>query len=225
MLPARWLLVGLVWSVPLLLALSSPVVPFVDELPNHVAPAEHLRVFGQIASLATYPSPLYGPSRLFLGYAGLMAMLSTLAGIPAALAMSASVGSLTFLSAVAARRLASALFGRDAGFWALLAFPLSFTFVRLSDARDSVVALPLAALALAILVVRGRQGGAAGPARAGPDWLLAASLTASILVHPLVGALTVGTVALLVVADPGRYAGRAIPALSAAASRCFPRWR
>ena len=220
--PARWLLVALVWSVPLLLALASPVVPFVDELPNHVAPAEHLRVFGQIASLATYPSPVYGPSRLFLGYAGLMATLSTLAGIPAALAMSASVGSLTVLSAVAARRLASALFGREAGFWALLAFPLSFTFVRLSDARDSVVALPLAALALAILVARGRQGRAHDPARAGPDWLLAAALTASILVHPLVGALTVGTVALLVVADPGRYARRAIPALSAAVIAVLP---
>jgi hypothetical protein len=220
--PARWLLVALVWSVPLLLALASPVVPFVDELPNHVAPAEHLRVFGRIASLATYPSPLYGPSRLFLGYAGLMATLSTLTGIPAALAMSASVGSLTVLSAVAARRLASALFGRAAGFWALLAFPLSFTFVRLSDARDSVVALPLAALALAILAARGRQGGADDPARAGPDWLLAAALTASILVHPLVGALTVGTVALLVVADPGRYARRAIPALSAAVIAVLP---
>ncbi|HEY5436348.1 MAG TPA: hypothetical protein VIK13_14020, partial [Candidatus Limnocylindrales bacterium] len=220
--PARWLLIGLVWSAPLLLSLASPVVPFADELPNHVAPAEHLRVFGQIASLATYPSPLYGPSRLFLGYAALMGTLSTLTGLPAALAMSASVGSLGILSAVAARRLASAVFGREAGFWALLAFALSFSFVRLPDARDSVVALPLAALAFALMAAPGRPGKRVRPARAGPDWLLAAALTAATLVHPLVGALTAGSVALLVAADPARYARRAIPALAATAIAMLP---
>ena len=220
--PARWLLIGLVWSAPLLLSLASPVVPYVDELPNHVAPAEHLRVFGQIASLATYPSPLYGPSRLFLGYAALMGTLSTLTGLPAALAMSASVGSLAILSAVAARRLASALFGREAGFWALLAFCLSFSFVRLPDARDSVVALPLAALAFALLAAPGRPAKRGGPARVGPDWLLAAALTAATLVHPLVGALTAGSVVLLVAADPARHARRAIPALAATAIAVLP---
>ena len=220
--PARWLLIGLVWSAPLLLSLASPIVPYVDELPNHVAPAEHLRVFGQIASLATYPSPLYGPSRLFLGYAALMGTLSTLTGLSAALAMSASVGSLAILSAVAARRLASALFGREAGFWALLAFCLSFSFVRLPDARDSVVALPLAALALALLAAPERPAKRRDPARAGPDWLLAAALTAATLVHPLVGALTAGSVVLLVAADPARHARRAIPALAATAIAVLP---
>jgi hypothetical protein len=220
--PARWLLIGLVWSAPLLLSLASPVVPYVDELPNHVAPAEHLRVFGQIASLATYPSPLYGPSRLFLGYTALMGTLSTLTGLPAALAMSASVGSLAIVSAVAARRLASALFGREAGFWALLAFCLSFSFVRLPDARDSVVALPLAALAFALLAASGRPGNRVRPAHAGPDWLLAAALTAATLVHPLVGALTAGSVVLLVAADPARHARRAIPALAATAIAVLP---
>ena len=220
--PARWLLIGLVWSAPLLLSLASPVIPYVDELPNHVAPAEHLRVFGQIASLATYPSPLYGPSRLFLGYAALMGTLSTLTGLSAALAMSASVGSLAILSAVAARRLASALFGREAGFWALLAFCLSFSFVRLSDARDSVVALPLAALAFALLAAPGRPAKRGDLARAGPDWLLAAALTAATLVHPLVGALTAGSVVLLVAADPARHARRAIPALAATAIAVLP---
>ena len=220
--PARWLLIGLVWSAPLLLSLASPVIPYVDELPNHVAPAEHLRVFGQIASLATYPSPLYGPSRLFLGYAALMGTLATLTGLPAALAMSASVSSLAILSAVAARRLASALFGREAGFWALLAFCLSFSFVRLPDARDSVVALPLAALAFALLAAPGRPAKRGDLARAGPDWLLAAALTAATLVHPLVGALTAGSVVLLVAADPARHARRAIPALAATAIAVLP---
>lgn len=220
--PARWLLIGLAWSAPLLLSLASPVVPYVDELPNHVAPAEHLRVFGQIASLATYPSPLYGPSRLFLGYTALMGTLSTLTGLPAALVMSASVGSLAILSAVAARRLASALFGREAGFWALLAFCLSFSFVRLPDARDSVVALPLAALAFALLAAPGRPGNRGRPARAGPDWLLAAALTSAILVHPLVGALTAGSIVLLVAADPARHARHAIPALVATAIAVLP---
>ena len=220
--PARWLLIGLVWSAPLILSLASPVVPYVDELPNHVAPAEHLRVFGQIASLATYPSPLYGPSRLFLGYTALMGTLATLTGLPAVLAMSASVGSFVILSAVAARRLASAVFGREAGFWALLAFALSFTFVRLPDARDSVAALPLAALSFALLAAPGRPGKRVRPARAGPDWLLAAALTAATLVHPLVGALTAGSVVLLVAADPARYARRAIPALAATAVAVLP---
>jgi hypothetical protein len=220
--PARWLLIGLVWCGPLLLALASPVVPFADVLPNHVAPAEHLRVFGGFESLATYPSPLYGPSRLFLGYTALMGALSTLTGLPAALAVAASVGPLVVVSAVSARRLASAAFGRAAGFWALLAFPLSFTFVRLSDARDSVAALPLAALALATLAASSEERRVDPRPPGRPDWLLAAALTAATLVHPLVGALTSGSVVLLVLADPGRLAARAIPALAATAIAVLP---
>ncbi len=211
--PARWLLVGLVWSGPILVLLASPVVPFADVLPNHVAPAEHLRVFGGIESLATYPSPVYGPSRLFLGYESLMATLSTLTGLPAALTVAASAGWLVVISAASARRLASAAFGAGAGFWALLAFPLSFTFVRLSDVRDSVAALPLAALALSLVVgpAVGRRSGGWHPGR--PDWLVVAAMTAAAFVHPLVGTLTVLTVAFLAVADPRRHARHVAPAL------------
>ncbi len=210
--PARWLLVGVVWSGPILLLLASPVVPFADVLPNHVAPAEHLRVFGGIESLATYPSPVYGPSRLFLGYTAVMGTLSTLTGLPAALTVAASAGWLVVISAASARRLASAVFGAEAGFWALLAFPLTFTFVRLSDVRDSVAALPLAALSLALLVgpTLGRRS-AIPPGR--PDWLLGAAMTATAFVHPLVGTLTALTVAIVAVADPRRHARRAAPAL------------
>ena len=219
--PPRWLLIGLVWCGPILLSLASPVVPAADVLPNHVAPVEHLRLFGAVGSLATYPSPLYGPSRLFLGYVAWMGTLATLAGLPAALAVAASVGPLVVLSAVAVRRFASAAFGTEAGFWALLAFALSFTFVRLPDARDSVAALPLAAFSLALLAAPAREDRRARPPGR-PDWLLAAGLAAATLVHPLVGTLAMGTVALLVVADPGRYAARAIPALAAAGIAVLP---
>jgi hypothetical protein len=216
----------LVWCGPLLVALASPVVPAADVLPNHVAPAEHLRVFGSIASLASYPSPIYGASRLFLGYSALMGTLATLTGLPASLAVVAFTGSLLVISAVAMRRLAGLVFGREAEFWVLLAFPLAFTFVRLPDVRDSVVALPLAAFALALLLLpdrasRDRTDSALDRSRR-PDWLLAAALTATTLVHPLVGVLTAGSVAVLTMADPARFARRAIPALSATAVAVLP---
>lgn len=220
--PARWLLLALVWSTVVIVVLASPVVPFVDELPNHVAPAEHLRVFGAVGSLATYPSPVYGPSRLFLGYEALMGTLATLTGLPAALAVEASVLGLAVLSAAAAHRLADAAFGREAGSWALLAFALTFIFVRLPDARDSVVALPLAALAFAVLVGPERRLRRLRPAPGRPDWLLAASLSAATLIHPLVGTLTMASVVLLVLADPARNGERAIPALVATAIAVLP---
>lgn len=211
--PARWLLVGLVWSGPIILLLASPVVPFADVLPNHVAPAEHLRVFGGIESLATYPSPVYGPSRLFLGYSAVMGTLSALTGLPAALTVAVSAGWLALLSAASVRRLAFAAFGAEAGFWALLAFPLSFTFVRLADVRDSVAALPLAALSLALLIgpAPGRRLASMRGGR--PDWLLVTAMTATAFVHPLVGTLTALTVTILTLADPRRHARHAAPAL------------
>lgn len=222
----RWLLIGLVWGGPLVVALASPVVPAGDVLPNHVAPAEHLRVFGQIATLATYPSPIYGPSRLFLGYSALMATLATLTALPAALSVAAFTGPLIVLTAVGVRRLAAAFFGAEAGFWVLLAYPLASTFVRLPDVRDSVVALPLAALALAQLA--GPPGNRPAwtshrlASRFGPDWILAVALAATILVHPLVGALTEVTVVIVTLADPARYARRALPAVLASAVAALP---
>jgi hypothetical protein len=75
-----WLLVGLLWLPPLIFALASPVVPFVDVPPNHVAPVEHLRTFGSLASISTTPDAFYGPSRILLGY---QALLGVLDGPPA----------------------------------------------------------------------------------------------------------------------------------------------
>jgi hypothetical protein len=218
---ARWLLLGVVWAGPLVLTIASPVVPAGDVLPNHVAPAEHLRVFGQIASLATYPSPIYGPSRLFLGYSALMAVLATLTNLPAGLTVAAFSGALIGLSIVGVRRIASAAFGAEAGFWALVAYGLTSTFVRLPDVRDSVVALPLAALALALLSDRVDRWTERASLRQ-PDWLLAAAISGAILVHPLVGALAGVTVGILTLADPARHARRTIPALAASLVAVLP---
>ncbi len=218
---ARWLLLGVVWAGPLVLTIASPVVPAGDVLPNHVAPAEHLRVFGQIASLATYPSPIYGPSRLFLGYSALMAVLATLTNLPAGLTVAAFSGALIGLSIVGVRRIASAAFGAEAGFWALVAYGLTSTFVRLPDVRDSVVALPLAALALALLSDRAGRWTEQASLRQ-PDWLLAAAISGAILVHPLVGALAGVTVGILTLADPARHARRTIPALAASLVAVLP---
>ena len=220
--PARWLLVAAAWSCVVLVSLASPVVPAADVLPNHVAPAEHLRTFGAIASLATYPSPVYGPSRLFLGYEALMGTLATVTRVPAALTVAASTAWLVVVTALSARRLAIGAFGRGAGYWALVALLPTFTFVRLVDVRDSVTALPIAALALAGLVgspiERGRDRLAGGR----PDWEMAAALTAATLVHPLVGVLACLTAALATLADPGRHLPRTGPALAATAVALLP---
>ena len=220
--PARWLLVLIVWSGPIILTLASPVVPFADVLPNHVAPAEHIRTFGDFASLATDPSPIYGSSRVFLGDTALLGTLATLSGLRATLAVAAFAIPLLGLSAIAAARSASAAFGRNAGYWALVVLPLSFTFVRLTDARDSVTALPLAALAFSLLMASPRDDAMNRPRAGSPDWMLAFALTAATLVHPLVGALAAGTVTVVSLADPARFARRAVPALAGTAVACLP---
>ena len=220
--PARWLLVLAAWSSVVLVALAAPVVPAADVLPNHVAPAEHLRVFGSIASLATYPSPIYGPSRLFLGYEALFGTLATIAVVPAALAVAASTGWLVVVTALGVRRLASGAFGEGAAFWALVALLASFTFVRLVDVRDSVAALPLAALALAGLVGSRIERVRENPVGGRPDWMLVTALTAATLVHPLVGVLAGLTVLLATLADPGRHPVRTLPALAATAIALLP---
>src|SRR5262249_9184123 len=46
-----WTLVALVWAAPVIAQLASPVVPYVDVLPNHVAPVQHVIAFGNWDSL------------------------------------------------------------------------------------------------------------------------------------------------------------------------------
>jgi len=204
---AAWILPLLLWSMPLVLQLASPVVPFLDVLPNHVAPLEHLRVYGSYEQLAVSPSPIYGPSRLFLGYIGLVGSVTTLTGLPATLAVAAFALPLSVLLAAGGYHLCRSLGGHWAGYWSLLTVPLTFTFLRLPDARATVLAFPVAAAALA-LTLRER-GGEARPLDKAAPWdvghrsramLLAAAIGATILVHPVIGAFTAGTVALLGVA-------------------------
>ena len=234
---AWWLLVIAIWAGPLIIQLASPAAPFIDVLPNHVAPVEHARVFGSFATLTTSPSPIYGPSRLMLGYVGLLGDLTTIANLEAILAVAAFAFPLSILMAVSMRRLAMSLFGAGAGFWVLLTFPLTFTFMRLADTRGTVAAFPLAAFALATIarelrtgprpageLVAGAPTGSAsagassdasarGPIR--PDLPLAAALGSAVLVHPLVGIVAAAAAVGMLILAPRRLGPRLIPALGA----------
>jgi hypothetical protein len=225
-----WLPVAAVWAGPLLVQLSSPAAPFQDVLPNHVAPIEHARVFGSFATLVTSPSPIYGPSRLMLGYVGLLGDLTTLANLEAILAVAAFAFPLAIITAISMRQLAARLFGASAGFWVLLTFPLTFTFMRLTDTRGTVVAFPLAAYALATVAEELRAAGAA--IRTGreiavvssskPDVALACALGGAVLVHPLVGMVAVAGVAGMLLLQPARLGPKLIPALGAGAVIAIP---
>jgi hypothetical protein len=229
---AWWLLVAAVWAGPVIVALASPAVPFMDVLPNHVAPVEHIHVFGSFATLTTSPSPIYGPSRLMLGYVAMLGQLSTITNLHAILADAAFALPLTMLVALAARRLAGALFGGSAGFWVLLTFPLTFTFMRLPDARGTVVVFPIAAWALVTVATElrarqaerraterriGRAPEASASPRAGGSPAMNVGLVfavgAGFLVHPLVGLVAITAVAGALVLYPRELARPVIPAL------------
>ena len=230
---AWWLLVAAVWAGPIIVALASPAVPFMDVLPNHVAPVEHIHVFGSFATLTSSPSPIYGASRLMLGYVAMLGQLSTITNLHAILADAAFAIPLTVLVAVAARRLAGALFGGSASFWVLLTFPLTFTFMRLPDARGTVVVFPIAAWALVTVAneLRARQaerraterrGGRSpgapvqpgAPGSVGPNVGLVFAIGAAFLVHPLVGLVAITAVVGALLLYPRELARPVIPALA-----------
>jgi hypothetical protein len=224
-------LIGLVWAGPILLQLASPVVPFIDVLPNHVAPAEHLRTFGSFGPLTATQSPIYGPSRTLLGYTALLGTLTTMSGLPATLALSAFIMPSTILVGIGAYRLATAVSGSAAGPWSLLAFGLTGTFARLSDDRATVVVLPLVAWTLALLAERLRAGPPAGStvagenvvrARLGDGVLLGLGLAAATFVHPIIGALAVATVGVVAIAVPARAGGLGLIAVITAAIAAIP---
>ncbi|HEX7591943.1 MAG TPA: hypothetical protein VF375_08320 [Candidatus Limnocylindrales bacterium] len=235
---AWWLIVLAVWAGPIIVSLASPAVPFMDVLPNHVAPVEHIRVFGSFSTLTTSPSPIYGPSRLMLGYVALLGSLTTLTNLDAVLAEAAFAVPLTLLMALAARRLAGELFGGSASFWALLTFPLTFTFMRIPDSRGTVVVFPLAAWAFITIAseLKARHGaeatpaaapadaGTAAPADAGaaapkprhsrlPDIGLAAAIGGGFMVHPLIGLVAATGAFGTLVLYPRKLARRLVPAL------------
>ena len=196
--------VVLAWSGSVILQLASPVVPFIDVLPNHVAPAEHLRAFGEFATLTTAPSPIYGPSRMFLGYTGLLGSATVLSGQPASLATSAFILPATILVGVGMVRLASAIHGRSVGWWMLVAFTLTISFARMADDRATVLVLPLVAFCL-VELLHGTE-----PRR---PLVLAVGLAATVFLHPLVGVLTAATAAALVALAPARFERLGVPAL------------
>jgi hypothetical protein len=201
------ILVAVVWAGPVLLQLSSPVVPFIDVLPNYVGPAEHLRTFGFLSPLTETQSPIIGPSRSVLGYDALLGGVSTITNLPAVLAVAGYILPSTLLVAAGIQRLATAMVGDDVpiGPWALLAFALTESFARLGDARGTVIVLPLVCFALAIAVERSRRSteprGAGGNLpdawRPGAGFAMGLALAAAVLVHPVVGAFAIATVAVL----------------------------
>jgi hypothetical protein len=226
-------LIAIVWSGPILLQLASPVVPFIDVLPNHVAPAEHLRTFGAFTPLTSTQSPIYGSSRTFLGYAAVLGAVTTLSTLPAALAVAAFVLPSTVLIAVAAYRLAVAAAGPAAGSWGVLAFALTGSFARLADDRATVVVFPLVAWALAVVIERSRTGDRDGSATdaahdAAETWrlpgavVIGLALGAAVFVHPVIGALGVATLGIAGLLRPERIGGLAVTATVTAAVAATP---
>jgi hypothetical protein len=220
-------LIGVIWIGPILLQLASPVVPFIDVLPNHVAPAEHLRTFGVFTPLTATQSPIYGPSRTLLGYTAVLGAVTTLVGLPATLVAAALVLPTTLLIGVAAYRLAVVAAGPAVGPWALLAFALTGSFARLADDRATVVVLPLVAWALAFVIERERASSedrrAADAAwRWPPGLILGLALGAAILVHPIIGALAVGTVGVVALVRPSSLGALGVTAGLTAATLAIP---
>jgi hypothetical protein len=212
-------IIGIGWIGLLALQLASPVVPFVDVLPNHVAPVEHLRTFGDFGTLTTTPSPIYGPSRTFLGYVALLGVVDTLIGLPAALGVAAFALPGAVAVAAGMHRLGSAVGGGQTGMWAVLAFVLTTSFVRLPDARATVLVLPLAAWCLAELA-EAFAGRRAVSLRG--SLLSGAAIAAAILVHPVIGALTAMTVVILTLAGPRPAQDHGAPALATGAVLALP---
>ncbi len=234
-------LVGIVWVGPVILQLASPVVPFIDVLPNYVGPVEHLRTFGWFSPLDATQSPIIGPSRTVLGYDALLGSLATMTDLPGGLAIAGFILPQTVLVAAGALRLARAIGAGQGsiGIWALLAFALSQPFARLADARGTVVVVPLVLLGLALAAEKLRRnagderdaGNAADagtaadaddPWRIGRGAVTGLALGAAILVHPVIGFFAVATVAIAALARPEALAADAFVATLTAGLLALP---
>ncbi len=226
------------WAAPVLLQMASPVVPFIDILPNHVAPAEHLRTFGALGHLTDTQSPIYGPSRIFLGYTALLGAITTIAGLPAGQALAGFILPSTILVAVGIRRLTIAVGGPAVVPWALLTFAMTTSFARLGDARATVVVLPMVAWILSVVAEELATAATLEPngARAGPDArvgsdarrallprsvVLGLGLGVAMLIHPVIGFLAVATLIGVVLLRPP-VADLVIPALGTGAVLALP---
>jgi hypothetical protein len=234
-------LVAFVWIGPMVLQLASPVVPFIDVLPNYVGPVEHLRTFGWFSPLTETQSPIIGPSRTVLGYDALLGSIATITNLGGGLAIAGFILPQTVLVAAGVHRLATSLRRGDApiGPWALLAFALSQSFARLADARGTVVVVPLVCLGLAVAAAAlhpqpergGTDGsasqrgaadddgdGAAGTARLPDPWrigrgaIAGMALGAATVVHPVIGFFAIVTVVVAALIRPRELAPMAFVA-------------
>ena len=201
-------LVLVVWAGPVILQLASPVVPFIDVLPNYVWPVEHLRTFGWFSPLTETQSPIIGPSRTVLGYDGLLGAIATMTGLSGGLAIAAFILPQTLLVGAGAYRLASAIRHGDppVGAWALLAFALSQSFARLGDARGTVVVAPLVCAGLAIAAELLHDEQRPDPWRIGRGAAIGLALGAATLVHPVIGFFAIVTVAIVGLVRPSAAA-------------------
>ena len=225
-----WWLVLVPFAGAVLLQLASPVVPFVDVLPNHVAPVEHLRTFGAYATLDTMPSPIYGPSRAFLGYTAMLGVVATMTGLPAALAVAASILPQALLVVLGVRRLARSLGGPETEIWAVLAFLLTASFARLTDARANILVLPVLFWLLAhfneLVTATRREATTEAPRHDRDDVasgrLIGLGLGAALLVHPLLGLFGAAVIGLVSVVDARRAADLGIHALAIGGAIALP---
>jgi hypothetical protein len=233
-------LVAVVWLGPVLLQLASPVVPFIDVLPNYVGPVEHLRTFGWFSPLTATQSPIIGPSRTVLGYDALLGSLATMTGLPGGLAIAGFILPQAVLVAAGAYRLAGAIRGTDPhpGLWALLAFALTQPFGRLADARGTVVVVPLVCLGVALageLLTRPKDADAADeaagdgaadanhdPWRIGRGAVMGLAFGAATMVHPVIGFFAVVTVGIAALVRPAVLAPAAFVAAVTAGLIALP---
>ena len=239
-------LVAVVWAGPVVLQLASPVVPFIDVLPNYVGPVEHLRTFGWFSPLTATQSPIIGPSRSVLGYDGLLGAVAAMTGLPGGLAIAGFILPQTILVAAGVHRLASSLRRGDApiGPWALLAFALSQPFARLADARGTVVVVPLVCLGLAVAAEAlwrsnddDKPTGAdestavakatdpmptTDPWRIGRGAVIGLALGSATLVHPVIGFFAIVTVGIVALLRPRELAPHAFVATLTAGLIALP---
>lgn len=214
---------ALAWSPAVVLQLASPVPPFMDVLPNHTAPVEHLRAFGSFDPLTTTPSPIYGPSRTSLGFVAVLGTVTTLSGLAAALSVSAFILVEVLLVAAAAHRLGLAFGGRHAASWMLLTFALTQTFARLADDRSRVLVFPVAVVALIEFARMSRPGGRElereSWRRLAPPAL---ALGATILFHAVIGAFVAATLLVLALLDRRHRIGDAVAVVAIGGTLALP---
>ncbi|MDD5317930.1 MAG: hypothetical protein PHF51_04355 [Candidatus ainarchaeum sp.] len=187
----------------LLLQLASPVPPFMDVAPNHIAPVQQVLTFNEYHPESNNPAPEYGISRVFPGYVSVFSFIASFSGAGAAHAISAFAFFLFLLQICAVFSLGKNLFGEKAGAWAAAFFLLSFAQLRGNDVRATTMVLVFAASALSFyaLYSRGKTG----------VLLPASALAAALLVHPMLGgfaflALAAVALAYLASGSLGRFA-------------------